>query len=200
MLLKNLDEYIKIARQYLPKTDLSIATNGLLIPSLSQKIIDAILENKVTIDITFYPPTLKIFDKIEQVCKPNNIPICFVPVNNNGSFDSILTLHNDNDPIKSQKNCRSANCRFLRDGKIYKCPIDALSYRFAEAFGIENFPESSGVDIYAKNVSDILSFLDNNPVEMCRWCGETVRKIPWQVSNNPKLEDWLVDPDELKNF
>ncbi len=32
--LKNLDEYIEIARQYLPNTNLRIVTNGLLIPNL----------------------------------------------------------------------------------------------------------------------------------------------------------------------
>ncbi|MBR2518409.1 MAG: radical SAM protein [Selenomonadaceae bacterium] len=201
LILKNLDEYINIARQYLPKTNLHIVTNGLLIPSLPPKILDAIRENNVIVDITLYRPTVKIVDKIKAVCRANKILSHFHSIDEGqGNFTVIMSLHGDNDPIKSQQVCINKNCRFLRDGKIYKCPVDALSYRFAEKFGIENFPESTGVDLYAPNVSDMLSTLDVSPVELCHWCSECVRKIPWDVAGNPKLEDWLADPDELKNF
>lgn len=200
LLLKNLDEYVKVARQYLPNTDLRIATNGLLIPSLPQKILDTIRENKFKFDVTLYPPTVKIFDKIKDVCTANRILCTIFPVGDENEFTVIMSLHGDNDPTKSQANCINANCRFLRDGKLYKCPLDALSYRFAEKFEPENFPASSGVDLYAQNVSAMLSHLDNNPVELCHWCSEHVRKIPWESAGKPKLEDWLADPDEIKNL
>ena len=95
--------------------------------------------------------------------------------------------------------CWNDGCRFLRDGKIYKCPLDALSYRFAETFGIENYPKATGVNIYSPNFSSLLPMLDDN-VELCHWCSKKVRQIDWEPSNNPKLEDWLADPAELQNF
>ena len=72
-LLKNLDEYIKIARQYLPKADLRIVTNGLLIPDVAPKIFDFIRENNFVIDISAYAPTLKILDKIKAILDLNKI-------------------------------------------------------------------------------------------------------------------------------
>ena len=88
----------------------------------------------------------------------------------------------------------------MRDGKIYKCPPDALNYKFMEKFGIENFPASTGADIYAQNFHFLLQMLEG-PIEMCYWCSENkTRRIPWEPTNNPQLEDWLADPDEIKNF
>ena len=197
-LLKNLDEYLRIAKNYLPKTWMSLVTNGLLIPSVSQKILDAIRENNFVIYISEYQPTMKIFDKIKEVLTSNGIRF-LQPGAIKNYFGVFLSLHSGNDPLKSRSICFDDVCRFLRDGKIYKCPIDALSYRFVEKFGVKNYPRATGVDIYAQNFSSQIKMLDGN-VEMCYWCSEHCRQIPWTPTNNPQLEDWLADPDELKNF
>ena len=107
-------------------------------------------------------------------------------------------VFDSNNPEKSRVACFNDNCKFLRDGKIYKCPIDALSYRFAEKFGLKDYPKATGADIYAPNFLSMFRML-NGDVEMCHWCGEQARFIPWELVNNPKLEDWLADPDELKS-
>ncbi len=197
LLLKNLDEYLRIARTYLPKTWMSLVTNGLLIPSLPKKILDAIRENNFVVDISGYPPTMKIFDKINEVLTSNGIRFLHTGAIKN--FNVFLSSHSGNDPLKSRSICFDDVCRFLRDGKIYKCPIDALKYRLVEKFGVKNYPRATGIDIYAQNFSSLIQMLDGN-VEMCYWCSERSRQIPWTPTNNPRFEDWLADPDELKNF
>ena len=198
LLLKNLDEYIKITRQYFPKTNLRLVTNGLLIPSLPQKILDSIRENNCILDISPYQPTVKIADKIKDILKANRIVARFDDCAIS-KFVVFLTLHSGNNPEKARTKCLDDVCRFLRNGKIYKCPPDALSYRFAEKFGIENFPAATGIDINAPNFSLLLRMLDGN-VEMCSWCSDKERWEPWEVSNKPVLEEWLADPSEIKNF
>lgn len=198
LLLKNLDEYLQITRQCLPNSDLRILTNGTLILSLPQKILDAVRENQFTIDISPYLPTVKVAAQIKALLDANGIP------SNLGEgpfekFNVFMTLNGGHNPLVSRKCCGNDVCRTVRNGKIYKCPLDAFSYKFVERFGIENFPQSTGVDIYAPNFSSLLDMLEDN-VELCYWCSEHVRQIPWQPTNNPKLEDWLADPDELKNF
>ena len=201
LLLENLDEYIKIARQCLPKTSLHITTNGLLIPSLPKKILAAMQENNCLVDVTGYKPTLKIFDKIETILQSNRIAYTKISFGKTDdiNFYVFLTLNPGNDPAKSRNACFNDGCRFLRNGKIYKCPIDSLSYRFAESFGIENYPPATGVDLYSQNFSSRLEMLDGD-IEMCNYCGEHSRFINWEPSNKPQLEDWLADPDELKSF
>lgn len=197
LFLKNIDEYLSAARQCFPHIDLAILTNGTLIPSLPQKILDALRENHFYVYISLYPPTAKMLDKIETRLKENNIPYNIVRIVEN--FEAQMTLNSGNDPAKTTARCRCGLCRSIRNGKIYKCPIDAAAYKFAAKFGIENFSQTTGVDIYAPNFSSMLERLEY-PVELCYWCAEDYRKIPWRPTNNPKLEDWLADPDELKNF
>lgn len=200
LLLKNLHKYIKITRRHFPKSNLGIVTNGLLLPSTSQKVLDALRENNFKVYVTVYPPTLQVLDKIKSLLEENKISNNLSRTVQN--FGVFLTLHSGNDANKSRKFCAGNDpCRFLRDGKIYKCPPDALNYRFMEHFKVKGFPKSTGVNLYAPNFPAVLNMLDGN-VAMCNWCSEQqTRQISWEPSNkNPKLEDWLADPDELKNF
>ena len=197
MLLKNLDEYIKITRQYLSKNNLRLVTNGLLIPSTSQRILDALRENQFVVDMSVYPPTAKMLDKIKTVLNINKIPyVCSKPVEN---FLSRMTLNSEHDPFKVRSVCSSDICRSMLNGKVYKCPIDAFSFKLAEKFKIENFPVATGADIYASNFSSQVKMLDDN-IELCYWCGDKHRQMPWSRADNPNLEDWLADPTEIKNF
>ena len=189
--LENLDQYIKIARQYFPNTHVQLVTNGLLVPNAPQKIFDALRDNFCTVDISAYPPTLKMTDKIVDRLTKNNIHYYMLKDTKN-IFFKFLSLKSGHDTNKSRIACCNQICRFLRDGKIYKCPVDALSYKFVEHFNIENFPLSTGVDIYAKNFSMMLEQLNGN-IELCSWCTETHSEIDWKIENKPQLSDWLAE-------
>ena len=197
LIMKNFDEYMDIARQYFPTSFLGILTNGLQIPSLPQKILRSMSENNFIVHISVYPQTVKIAEQIKSVLYSNNISYKFRKSDADKKFRAFMTLHAGNDPNKARKVCGNNNCRFLRDGRIYKCPIDALSYRFAERFGLKNYPKATSVDIYSPNFASLLEMLDGN-VEMCGWCAEEIREFPWEPSKKPKLEDWLANPDEVK--
>ncbi|MBE8952725.1 MAG: radical SAM protein [Quinella sp. 1Q7] len=195
--LKNLDEYLIVARQCFPKIRLVLVTNGTLIPTLPQKILDALRGNRFELYISLYPPTAKMLNKIEARLKENGIPYKIERIVK--SFEAQMTLNNGHNPAKTVARCRCGSGRSIRNGKIYKCPIDAAAYKFAAKFNIKSFSQPTGIDIYAPNFSSMIERLDN-PVELCYWCAEDYRKIPWQPTNNPRLEDWFADPDELKNF
>ncbi len=197
--LKNLDRYITIARNFFPKTDLRIVTNGLLIPNTPQYIFDALRENNFSVDISMYPPTIKMLDKIENTLRENNIYYKFDNRDKIEYFNAFITLHSGHDPAQSTRSCHSSGCKFLRDGKLYKCAADAFSFRLAERFGLKDFPASTGVDIFAKNFTSQLEQLFGF-VELCHWCNETARLVPWQPENNPKLTDWLANPSEAENL
>ena len=196
-ILNSIGDYVTILRQYLPQARLRIVSNGTLIPSLPQKTLDILRNNQCGIDISTYQPTLKVSDKIKAVLDANGIPYNFSPPIE--LFHIFLTMNNRNDPEKSQCVCKNEVCRSVYKGKLYKCPLDAFYFKMVKKFGLKNFPASMGVDIYASNFSSLASMLDGK-IEMCHWCGEHVREIPWKVSGNPKFEDWLFNPDELKNF
>ncbi|MBQ7629204.1 MAG: radical SAM protein [Selenomonadaceae bacterium] len=195
--LPNLIDYIKLTRKYFPQTDLRIATNGLMIPSAPQDLLDAIRENQITVDITIYPPTEKVIDKVQEILNANGIYFTFFKKADR--FIVFLSLNGGHNPEKSRRICINDGCRFMRDGKIYKCPIDALSYKFAEKFGLKGFPKPTGVTIGTPNFVSLLERL-NDDVECCYWCNETARIFDWKVSNKPALEEWLANPMETLNL
>lgn len=189
LLKKDLVEYIETARNYFPQTDIRLVTNGLLLPSAPPELFQAIRRNDIFLDITAYPPTVKMFDNITDTLSRNGIKFGITPPVE--TFKVFMCLSGGHDPRKARAICINDTCRFIRDGKIYKCPVDGLAHRYAEAFGIEKLPSETGVDLFAKNFLSMLRLLDDN-IERCGWCNETARDIPWQAGVKPQAEDWLA--------
>lgn len=196
--LKNIDQYCYIARQFLPHSNINLVTNGLLIANTPKYIFDCLRENRIVVAISLYPPTLKYFEQISKILSENKV-IYGATTGQVKTFNTFMSLHGGHDPEKARRVCGGNLCRFLRDGKIYKCPIDALSFRFAEHFGLKGFPASTGIDIFAKNFSSQMEHLDGN-IELCTWCNETNRQISWTPENNPAITDWLAEPAEIENL
>ena len=193
-LKKDIEKYIIISRIRLPRTNLRFLTNGLLIPSLPQSLLDLLREFQVVIDISVYPQTKKILDKIKFILETNKIPYDLRFVTER--FIAFMSVKGGHNPFKSRQVCLNENCRFLRDGKIYKCPPDALSFRLVEKFSLKNFPRATGIDIHSPNFSSNFKMLDGN-IEMCFWCSEKVRHFNWEITKNPQLSDWLANPYEI---
>ena len=189
-LVKNLDEYLDIARSYFPNTQIALVSNGLLIPQTSDKVLNSIARNKIVVDVTQYPPTIKIRDKIIETLSSRGISLRF-----GREVKTFITGANtkaNSDANKTIAVCGASTCRFLRAGKIYKCASDALSYQYEKKFpNVINFPPTMPADIYATNFLASLSYLVDNPVNICRVCLEKLKNIPWSVQNNPTAEDWL---------
>lgn len=191
--LNNLADYLELARFYFPDTDIRLVSNGLLVPSVSDSVLKAVKKYGIKVDVTLYPPTYKIREKLGEVFKAQGISYYFVSAGSTiiENFTYFLTLKGDKNPNEARKHCMNDVCRFLRNGKLYKCAVDALSYKPAERFRTEAFPRAVGVDLYAANAVELARQLDGN-VELCHYCSESVKTAPWEVTNSPKLEDWLA--------
>lgn len=71
LVMKNLDEYLILARQYFPQAYLGIVTNGTLIPSIQQKTLDILRKTNFVVYISVYPPMIKIMEKVKAVLEAN---------------------------------------------------------------------------------------------------------------------------------
>lgn len=184
-------EFIEIARKYLPETDIEIVSNGLLIPKMNEDLFYEMNKNKVGFHITSYIPTMKIRDKIEKISEQYKLSVHFTPEIVDKFCRNIGTT-GDSNPNKSQKACMAAGCRFLRNGRIYKCPTEGLIDIFADKYGYSVFPDKRGVDIYSDlELSEVLNEM-LNPSEMCRFCAEELEWFDWKVETHPSENDWIV--------
>lgn len=189
-LSERLADYIGCLRKYMPKTTISIVSNGTLIPRQSAELLSYIRENQALVSITEYPPTSKLRNEIIYTLEKFGIMYEFRKMVE--TFGKNIDLTGENDPYEAQTQCRESRCHFLRNGKIYKCPFSALGSHFFGKYDIPlRFEE--GVDIYDEKIDlgQALKNLDTEPIELCKYCGKEER-FAWEVSNNPKGSEWIV--------
>jgi hypothetical protein len=195
LLSKRLTEYITVAREFMPKTDIRLVSNGILFPQQKDELFQSLIDNDIHVDITLYPPTKKLQAEISRVLECHGITYGFSTEVN--TFYRTLNLAGESDFEKSFNKCLQKHCNFFRNGRLYICPYEALLIEYVKYFKLEKeFLDVSnlGVDMHNTllNWHEIVSKL-NNPIELCKHCSDKGGELfSWSVSNNPKKEEWLV--------
>ncbi len=183
-------DYIKFARKLLPDSDIQLVTNGLLIPNQPSDFFACCRENDIIVSVSGYRPTVALKNKIVGILDKEQITYIFRI--NKVEFGKNIDLTGNADPEKAVKRCRESRCHFLRNGKIYKCPFEALGNRLFEYYSID-ISLSGGINIYDECLEweKMIDDLSHNAVAACRYCG-IEEKITWCATNAPVLEDWVV--------
>lgn len=184
-------DYIVFARETLPDSEIQLITNGMLIPRQKADFFKCCVEKHITISISGYLPTLRMQDQIFEVLKKNQTAYSFRP--NKERFGKNIDLTGTADLYESVQRCRENKCHFLRNGKIYKCPFEALGNKLFEYYKLD-LRLDGGVDIYDTELdwNMLVNDLSHKPVASCRYCGEE-EKFDWNIANFPVLEDWVVN-------
>lgn len=127
LLHPQLDEIINIVRKAFPNSELEVGTNGILLPSISDKVLDAVRENDCTFRISGYPPTMKILDKIEERLRNKGIKYSVAPVE---LFSKGMSYR---EIIMRQKDMRDVVPRFAMLSKMVHSPpaIFHMARRFS---------------------------------------------------------------------
>lgn len=199
LLVPALEQYIRTARELFPEADIEIVTNGLLIPKLNAELLEEIKACKISMVITPYKPTLQLKEKIRHILDLHEVWWNF-----DGEmvteFSRQFTLDNNHNGYEASKKCISSGCLFLRNGKIYKCPIAGLANDFAGFYHVDPVPET-GIDIYddPQIVYEKLKKCAMNPTVVCNYCSEEMERIPWTASRNICLDDWLCHAGKMSD-
>ncbi|MFG6346916.1 MAG: radical SAM protein [Lachnospiraceae bacterium] len=193
LLHPELCKFMEVARKILPYADINIVTNGLLIPSQDKELFETMRKHDIGFHITRYIPTDQQMTKISNVLKQENISY-YIENECVQEFNKILDMRGNSDGTVSQEICQNKKCIFLRNGKLFKCPIEGMIEYFAEKYGYKNIPKARGVDIYDDklNWEEIVRRYFNDPVEMCKFCSEKGETFKWKVQTQPQKEDWVA--------
>lgn len=187
-------KYLICARKAFPDADISVVTNGLLILKQSSQLFETMRENEIGFHISQYLPTMKIKKLIEEKCREERIDY-FFERNVITEFTRHLSMRGNSDPEVSQCACISRGCRFLRNGRLYKCPTEGMIDRFATEYGYRDIlGETKGFDIYDNTINweQKLADYHNLPVAVCRYCSEKRENYEWEIQNHPNVADWLI--------
>lgn len=190
LLNPNLGEYVEVVREIFPASEIRIVTNGLLIPKQNEKLWKVIRKNYVAVDVSPYPPTIKMIDQIKAVLDKNGIPYGTIS-GELERFRKSLTLSPDNDPEKAVKLCQSSHCHFIRDGKIAKCPLPIMIEDFNREYGT-NIVSNDVFDLYEEQSGLELKRKLDGYADMCKYCPSEPSFIDWEPTvNNAKISDWV---------
>lgn len=193
LLNESLDMLLVGLRKILPDSDISVVTNGILIPKQSPKLFQVMRENEIGFNITLYPPTHHMKEVIYDVLDKHGVSYGSHMAKIN-EFSKGLKLHETEGEITSHTKCVSKNCFFLRRGRLYKCALEPLIERLNKKFDV-SFKSSLGIDVYDEDLEweNILESLYKEPVELCKFCSNHLELFEWGVANPPRLEDWIIE-------
>ena len=187
LLCRNLHEYINAVHEVFPYSQIKIVTNGLLYKNITPQIISAIRNAGAEIQVSQYPPSREIADKIAAFCMDNGLKLYISsPVK---EFSQRVISDKSTDVKKTWAICLSKHCRFLRNTTLYPCWY-VWAYSHPEFQGIitkeRAVTESECAEVsydLTKNLDadgwDILAAIDG-PLELCRKCGDKHVFYKWE--------------------
>lgn len=194
LLNTQLYKFVEASRKILPRADIEVVTNALLIPKQDALLFKIMRSNDVGFLISKYKPTMRNKSVIEEILKKHQVDYYFER-DIIYEFGRTLSMKGNSNTDLSQQACISRGCRFLRNGRLYKCPFEGLIDKFAEVYGYDKIlEEERGFDIYDENIDwgDRIKQYFDLPVPMCKYCSEKCEMFQWEVKGNPAKEDWLV--------
>ena len=187
----NVIKYIEEARKLLPKTDIRLLTNGLLIPKMQEDFFVTLKNNNISVTISQYRPTSKIKADIEKIL--NKYGIHYIMSEEVDGFIKNLMYSKNNNPKYSLEHCYAQGCINIRNGKLYQCPLETFLYKFQEYYKID-YKINTGISLdKVCDIKNILDCLYNTPQEICSYCGEYKHEFfCWEQSLQPKISDWMI--------
>lgn len=183
------ERFLSIAREAFPAARIHLVTNGLLIRQMRDTFWQACRDNRVTIDLTVYPPVRALLDDIRELCLKEQVTLRESP---NNTFCVRMNFKGNSPGDQSFSNCRSLFfCPNLRNGRLYVCATSTYIGLFNARYG-EHLPQDQGIALDDPQLSgrSVLRAL-NRPVELCRFCSLKTVTVPWS-NGRPEKSDWDI--------
>lgn len=180
-------DFCVVTRQFFPKSQIVLVSNGILLPKLTDEQIDRLNKSNIELCISNYGLKLDW----DQINKFNRHYFHA----KNDMYNISLDLTGGQDIKKSFENCDIVNGKwyFFKDGRIYQCCVMANIDYFCEHFGkkIEYDLDDVSINIFDHTLEEIEAFL-NTPHQACRYCDTCARKhtyAPFAVSKGD-IHEW----------
>ncbi|MCR5781400.1 MAG: radical SAM protein [Clostridia bacterium] len=188
-------EYARFAKRIFSDCDLRIVTNGTLIPKIRVSLLEELKDEGAFLDISSYPPTVKMRRDIKKTLDAAGIGYNFDPPVR--FFFKMLFDRPEPSGDRAFSNCLFSHCHMLGHGRLAPCSCAYCAGRLNEHFGT-SYLEDDCVDIYSDTTADEILRKFSHVHECCRYCTPGMVPIRWKsgvTADNAKLSDWVVKRD-----
>ena len=185
----DLSVFAQIAREVFPDTDLRVVSNGLLIPKADARVLQSLRDNQATVDISTYPPTAKMLDKITSRLDSAGVP--WEATEEIKEF-SLIAGNKKRNGTDNFNHCTLRACHYLHDdGRLTVCGIPCFYDAAGDRLRSENeVSEKDWVNIDSvKDGYEILRHF-NREIPFCTYC--LIREpmlFPWQEQYTEELTE-----------
>lgn len=186
LLNPELERYVTGIRGELPKTNIWLVTNGLLIPNLPDHTLMTMAENRIVVSISEYQPTHKRIGKIVERLEQFNVNYDLRPYDKKQRFNRPLSMSANS---RLERERISNGCVNIWHGKISRCPTLMYIQEFNKKFGTK-LPEEGILELKDCPSGQELLTLLKKEVPLCGHC--VSNEMEWQTCTEVKLEDFAV--------
>lgn len=199
LLHQDIIEFFKVSRKYFKRGRITLVTNGILLPKMSEEFWIATKRYDIEISPTCYPINVD-YEGVKR--KAEKFGVTYRPfdmITDKKGKKVLENYHLDIEGKQPEKEnfdkcCRGNFCITLRHGKMYSCVLGANLHHFKKFFGMEEIEisEENGIDIYSvTDAAEIADFLAK-PMPVCKYCKLLDEKtfIPFEISKRDMAE-WL---------
>jgi len=194
LLNPELEKYILEVRSVFPYTDIRLITNGLLVRSMSQSLINAIRDSNVTFIVTHYLPVSEQMESIHAFLSENKIRHTIPGIIT--EFQKIYDISGTSDPATRFASCHwKGSCATMGEGKIAACFVPFVIRYFSDAFEL-SISEDGFIDLYEEGLTtkEIRKKLQA-PFNLCKYCASKGITAPWEAYRKTEglnICDWSI--------
>lgn len=182
-------DYAARLREMLPYTEITIVTNGILIPRQKDETLEKITDSGVKISISEYEPVARMKKEICGRLAGFGIAYEFRPWEGRKAFNKPLSINKNS---KMRQKCISGGCVNIYNGKIARCPTLMFIDQFNERFGQE-LPDEGIYDLKTAPVGKMLADLMKEPVPLCAHCVEN--PMDWGLCGKAAVMEDFAEED-----
>lgn len=190
LLHPDITKIFQLVRKIYPSANISLMTNGFLLPEMPSEFWSVCRECDVMIRVTCFPlMTSQQRISLEEILRQERLRY---HLTDKKLFNKILVLQNKAALEDIVRNCGCNKAYNLFDGHVSRCTVPMVVQDMNDYFGA-NFITGGSLDIYSvESGSEIAEFLET-PNESCRNCSVCTEKVKWEkADSHPKLSDWLT--------
>ena len=186
---EELGDFCRLVKQVFPFTELTVVTNGILIPLMQEQTIQSILDTNTRISISNY----SCIDEKRIIHFLHEHSLMNYEIRNGKEvFTKNLNPYADDDVMDVFRRCSRRKCTFLDKGKVAAC-TQPFTIRYFNEYFDEHFSTVGGISLYEDEITgfEILERLQQ-PMEACQYC--TIEEtVEWEASKGKIAKsDWCV--------
>lgn len=186
-----LDEILDLARQYFPKNDIVLVTNGLLVNRIIE-LVEKFVNNNIRLIVTVYPYADKFKEQYEKIIQnfPNHLLTIWDFSDENGTlwFQTKMLSNEILNTAEETHQCSLRVCTQYRDKKLYLCGYHANFHYFKTYYGnkIKFEDDDVAIDLTkcedASQIENFIKYAVPNICLHCRAADKVCLLVPWTQS------------------